>query len=159
MGGCDKTTPGLMMGAISPGLPAIFLPAGPDAARQLAGKILGSGSDAWKYWDERAPATSPTGVAGDGGGHRAQLRHLHDHGHGLDHDRDRRGAGPDAAGRVLDPGRRFQPSAHGAESGRRIVEMVWEDLKPAKHPHARTAFDNAHRRAMAWAARPTPSST
>ena len=36
MGGCDKTTPALLMGAISMNLPAIFMPAGPDAARQLA---------------------------------------------------------------------------------------------------------------------------
>ena len=53
MGGCDKTTPGLIMGAISMGLPAIFLPAGPMLRGNWAGRILGSGSDAWKYWDEK----------------------------------------------------------------------------------------------------------
>ncbi len=53
MGGCDKTTPGLLMGAISVGIPAIFLPAGPMLRGNVKGKILGSGSDAWKYWDER----------------------------------------------------------------------------------------------------------
>ncbi len=53
MGGCDKTTPGLLMGAISAGVPAIFLPAGPMLRGNYAGKPLGSGSDAWKYWDER----------------------------------------------------------------------------------------------------------
>ena len=53
MGGCDKTTPGLLMGAISMGLPAIFMPAGPMLRGNWKGKVLGSGSDAWKYWDER----------------------------------------------------------------------------------------------------------
>ena len=53
MGGCDKTTPALIMGAISAGLPAIFLPAGPMLRGSWHGRTLGSGSDAWKYWDER----------------------------------------------------------------------------------------------------------
>ena len=35
MGGCDKTTPGLLMGAISMNLPAIYPAGRPDAARQL----------------------------------------------------------------------------------------------------------------------------
>src|SRR3954465_2396968 len=53
MGGCDKTTPGLLMGATSAGLPMIFMPAGPMLRGNWKGKVLGSGSDAWKFWDER----------------------------------------------------------------------------------------------------------
>ncbi|BCH21593.1 L-arabinonate dehydratase [Mesorhizobium sp. L-8-3] len=53
MGGCDKTTPGLVMGAISAGVPMLYLPAGPMLRGNYAGKALGSGSDAWKFWDER----------------------------------------------------------------------------------------------------------
>src|SRR5512145_1627922 len=53
MGGCDKTTPGLILGATSAGVPAIFLPAGPMLRGNWHGKTLGSGSDTWKYWDER----------------------------------------------------------------------------------------------------------
>ncbi|MBV9078935.1 MAG: dihydroxy-acid dehydratase, partial [Methylobacteriaceae bacterium] len=52
MGGCDKTTPGLLLGATSAGVPAIFMPAGPMLRGNWHGKVLGSGSDAWKYWDE-----------------------------------------------------------------------------------------------------------
>ena len=52
MGGCDKTTPGLLMGAISMDLPAIFLPAGPMLRGNWNGRTLGSGSDTWKYWAE-----------------------------------------------------------------------------------------------------------
>src|SRR6186997_2246646 len=53
MGGCDKTTPALLMGATSAGLPAIYVPAGPMLRGNWQGKVLGSGSDVWKYWDER----------------------------------------------------------------------------------------------------------
>ncbi|GAA4436031.1 IlvD/Edd family dehydratase [Bremerella cremea] len=53
MGGCDKTVPALLMGAISADLPAIFLPAGPMLKARWKDQTLGSGSDAWKYWDER----------------------------------------------------------------------------------------------------------
>src|SRR6516162_2949469 len=53
MGGCDKTTPGLLLGATSMNLPAVYLPAGPMLRGNWKGKTLGSGSDAWKYWDER----------------------------------------------------------------------------------------------------------
>ena len=57
MGGCDKTTPALVMGAISAGLPMIFLPSGPMLRGHYKGEHLGSGSDAWKYWDERRAGT------------------------------------------------------------------------------------------------------
>src|SRR6201986_4609186 len=53
IGGCDKTTPGLLMGAFSMGLPCIYVPAGPMLRGNYQGRVLGSGSDAWKYWDER----------------------------------------------------------------------------------------------------------
>src|SRR5215217_9615670 len=53
MGGCDKTTPGLIMGAISMGIPAIYVPAGPMLRGNWQGKYLGSGSDVWKYWTEK----------------------------------------------------------------------------------------------------------
>ncbi|TWT34727.1 L-arabinonate dehydratase [Blastopirellula retiformator] len=53
MGGCDKTVPALLMGAISANRPAIFLPAGPMLRARWKDQTLGSGSDAWKYWDER----------------------------------------------------------------------------------------------------------
>src|SRR5215813_6638633 len=53
MGGCDKTTPALLLGATSAGLPSIFVPAGPMLRGNWHGQVLGSGSDAFKYWDER----------------------------------------------------------------------------------------------------------
>ncbi|HZC76211.1 MAG TPA: dihydroxy-acid dehydratase, partial [Ktedonobacterales bacterium] len=52
MGGCDKTTPALIMGATSMNLPAIYLPAGPMLTGHWRSQTLGSGSDTWKYWAE-----------------------------------------------------------------------------------------------------------
>ncbi|WP_330457069.1 L-arabinonate dehydratase [Streptomyces sp. NBC_00820] len=53
MGGCDKSTPALLMGAASAGLPAVFVPAGPMLPGHWRGETLGSGTDMWKYWDDR----------------------------------------------------------------------------------------------------------
>ena len=53
MGGCDKTTPAVLMGAISFNLPMIYMPAGAMLRGNFDGEILGSGTDVWKYWDLR----------------------------------------------------------------------------------------------------------
>ncbi len=109
MGGCDKTTPALLMGAASAGLPAIFVPAGlragrADAARQLPrrparqrhrpvevlGRLPGRG-------DRRLRAGRARGRD------RPLARALHDDGHRLDHDLGGRGARHDPARRRLHP--------------------------------------------------------
>ena len=114
LGGCDKTTPALIMGAISMGIPTIFVPAGPMLRGNWAGKQLGSGSDVWKYWDEKRAGNITRGRVGrDRERHRALVRHLHDHGHRRHHDGDRRSARPHAARRVVDSGARLQSPAHG----------------------------------------------
>ncbi|MGW0970224.1 L-arabinonate dehydratase [Streptomyces sp. NPDC002516] len=53
MGGCDKTTPALLMGAASVDLPTVFVPAGPMLPGHWRGEVLGSGTDMWKYWDDK----------------------------------------------------------------------------------------------------------
>ncbi|WP_392968755.1 L-arabinonate dehydratase [Streptomyces sp. LN245] len=53
MGGCDKTTPALLMGAASVDLPTVFVPAGPMLPGHWRDEVLGSGTDMWKYWDDR----------------------------------------------------------------------------------------------------------
>ena len=113
MGGCDKTTPGLIMGAISMGLPAIYMPAGPmlrgnwhgQYARLRLRRLEILGREARRQHHRRR-------LGRDRGRHRALVRHLHDDGHRRHHDGDRRGAGPGAARRVVDPGGRRQSSAH-----------------------------------------------
>jgi dihydroxy-acid dehydratase len=149
MGGCDKTTPGLLMGAISMGIPAIYVPAGPMLRGNWRGHTLGSGSDAWKYWDEKR-----AGRIGDkewdeieGGisrsfgtcmvmGTAATMMAI-----------------AEALGMTL-PGASSIPAVDAnhlrmcAAAGRRAVDMVWEDLTPQKILTP-AAFDNAIRVHMA----------
>jgi len=149
MGGCDKTTPGLVMGALSAGLPFVFLPAGPMLRGHWRGQVLGSGSDAFKYWDERragrlsdqAWAEMESGIARSHGtcmtmGTAATMTGI-----------------AEALGLTL-PGASSIPAADAghvrmsADCGRRIVEMVWEDLIPAR-VLSRASFHNAIACAMA----------
>src|ERR1700719_3154494 len=131
MGGCDKTTPALLMGAISMNLPAIYVPAGPMLRGNWRGEILGSGSDVMKYWaerragniDQQAWTQIEDGIARSAGtcmtmGTASTMTSL-----------------TEVLGFRL-PGARSIPAVDSNHpkmancSGRRIVEMVWEDLKP-----------------------------
>ena len=131
MGGCDKTTPGLIMGALSAGLPMIYLPAGPMLRGNYAGQQLGSGSDAWKYWDERrAGNISEKQWLGVESGIARSYGHCMTMGTASTMT-----AIADSMGLTL-PGASSIPAADAnhirmsSECGRRIVEMVWEDLTP-----------------------------
>lgn len=131
MGGCDKSTPGLVMGAITAGLPMIYLPAGPMLRGNYAGQVLGSGSDAWKYWDERrAGNISDAEWIGVQGGIARSAGTCMTMGTASTMT-----AIADAMGLTM-PGASSIPavdSGHqrmGADCGRRIVDMVWEDMTP-----------------------------
>jgi dihydroxy-acid dehydratase len=132
MGGCDKTTPATIMGAISMNLPAIFMPAGPMMRGHFGGRILGSGSDVWKYWAEKEAGNiteqqwndMEAGIARSAGtcmtmGTASTMTTI-----------------AEALGLTL-PGAASIPAADAAHPrmasicGRRIVEMIWEDLKPS----------------------------
>ncbi|NLC35466.1 MAG: dihydroxy-acid dehydratase [Alcaligenaceae bacterium] len=133
MGGCDKTTPGLIMGAITAGLPMIYLPAGPMLRGNYAGQQLGSGSDAWKYWDERRAGTiTARQWLGVEGGIARSYGHCMTMGTASTMT-----AIADAMGLCV-PGTSSIPAADAghirmaAACGRRIVEMVWEDLRPGQ---------------------------
>ena len=133
MGGCDKSTPGLTMGAISASVPFIFLPAGPMLRGNYAGRSLGSGSDAWKFWDERRAGTiSAEEWVGVEGGIARSYGHCMTMGTASTMT-----AIAEAMGLTL-PGATSIPAADAghkrmsASCGRRIVDMVWEDLTPDK---------------------------
>jgi dihydroxy-acid dehydratase len=49
LGGCDKTTPGQLMGAASVDLPTIVVSSGPMLNGKFRGKDIGSGTDVWKF--------------------------------------------------------------------------------------------------------------
>ncbi len=51
LGGCDKTTPGQLMGAASVNLPTIVVSSGPMLSGKYRGKDIGSGTDVWKFSD------------------------------------------------------------------------------------------------------------
>jgi len=131
MGGCDKTTPGLVMGALSAGIPMIYLPAGPMLRGNYAGQQLGSGSDAWKYWDERRAGTiSEKQWLGVEAGIARSYGHCMTMGTASTMT-----AIADSMGLTL-PGASSIPAPDAnhirmsSECGRRIVRMVWEDLTP-----------------------------
>ncbi len=143
MGGCDKTTPGTVMGGISMDLPMIFLPAGPMMRGHFGGTILGSGSDVWKYWAEKEAGNITTqqwndmeaGIARSAGtcmtmGTASTMTAI-----------------TEALGLSL-PGSASIPAADAdhprmaGACGRRIVEMIWEDLKPSDILDRRS-IDNA----------------
>ena len=143
MGGCDKTVPGLLMGAISADLPAIFLPAGPMLAGRHRNDRLGSGTDVWKYWAERQAGCLDAcvwrqleeGIARSAGtcmtmGTASTMA-----------------AVAETLGMTL-PGAASIPAVHSAHArmaaacGRRIVDMVWEGLRPSRILSP-ASFDNA----------------
>ncbi|MCG3752088.1 L-arabinonate dehydratase [Amycolatopsis sp. Poz14] len=133
MGGCDKTTPALLMGAASAGLPSIFVPAGPMLRGNWRGEVLGSGTDMWKYWDERR-----AGTIGDRELAELERGLARSPGHCMTMGT---ASTMTSAAEVLGltlPGAASIPavdSAHhrmAAASGARIVGMVWEDLTIAK---------------------------
>ncbi|WP_106375864.1 L-arabinonate dehydratase [Vreelandella songnenensis] len=132
LGGCDKTTPALLMGAISMDIPAIFCPAGPMLNGKWKGKTLGAGTHTRKYWDElrsgnitqeewvdlESRMTRSNGTCNTMGTASTMTSIV------------------DAMGLTL-PGASSIPAADAAhirmasECGSRIVEMIWEDLKPS----------------------------
>ena len=149
MGGCDKTTPGLLMGAISMNLPAIFFPAGPMLRGNWKGKPLGSGSDSWKYWDDLRE-----GKITQDDWREVEEGIARSHGHCMT-----MGTAStmtsiaEAMGFILPGGASIPaPDANhvrlATQSGRQIVDMAWEDLKPSDIL-SRESFENAIAAAMA----------
>jgi dihydroxy-acid dehydratase len=132
MGGCDKTTPALLMGAITMDLPAIFVPAGPMLRGNWRGNTLGSGSDVWKYWDEKR-----AGTIGECEWEEIEDGIARSPGHCMTMGTaSTMTAVAEVLGMTL-PGASSIPAADSSHprmassSGRRIVEMVWDDLKPS----------------------------
>lgn len=149
MGGCDKSTPALIMGAISAGLPFIYLPAGPMLRGNYAGKVLGSGTDAFKYWDERRAGTiGKEEWQGIEGGIARSYGHCMTMGTASTMTAIAEGLGLCLPGASSIPAPDANHQRMSAACGRRVVEMVWEDLKPGEII-TETAVKNATIVAMA----------
>jgi dihydroxy-acid dehydratase len=143
MGGCDKTTPGLLMGAFSMDLPAIYLPAGPMLRGNWNGRVLGSGTDTWKYAAElKAGKITQMEWKGIETGIARSAGHCMTMGTASTMT-----SAAEALGLTL-PGFSSTPavdSRHAQQSsltGKRVVDMVWEDLKPSDLLTV-ASFDNA----------------
>ncbi|MGF6595505.1 dihydroxy-acid dehydratase [Paraburkholderia sp. GAS448] len=132
MGGCDKTTPALLMGAISMNLPTIFLPAGPMLRGNWNGATLGSGSDTWKYWaDLRAGKITEEDWQGVEGGIARSPGHCMTMGTASTMTSAAEALGFTLPGFASIPAPDSRHAQMSAKTGMRIVEMVWEDLKPS----------------------------
>ena len=133
MGGCDKSTPALIMGAVSMGIPFIYLPAGPMLRGNYAGKTLGSGSDAFKFWDERRAGTiDKEEWQGIEGGIARSYGHCMTMGTASTMTAIAEGFGLCLPGASSIPAPDVNHQRMSAACGRRIVDMVWEDLTPDK---------------------------
>lgn len=133
MGGCDKTTPALVMGAISVGLPFVFLPAGPMLRGNYAGKYLGSGTDMFKYWDERRAGTiTQAEWQGMEAGIARSYGHCMTMGTASTMTAVAEGMGLCLPGASSIPAADMNHQRMSSQCGRRIVDMVWEDLTPDK---------------------------
>jgi dihydroxy-acid dehydratase len=143
MGGCDKTTPALVMGALSMNLPAIFLPAGPMLRGDFRGQYLGSGSDSWKYWAElRAGTISEQDWQDVEDGIARSPGHCMTMGTASTMTSAIEALGLTLPGAASIPAPDSRHAQMASLTGKRIVEMVWEDLKPLDIATA-AAFDNA----------------
>jgi dihydroxy-acid dehydratase len=131
MGGCDKTTPALLMGAISMNLPAIFMPAGPMLRGNWGGATLGSGSDTWKYWAElRAGNISEKDWQEIEQGIARSPGHCMTMGTASTMTSAAEAMGFTLPGAASIPAPDSRHAAMATLTGKRAVDMVWEDLKP-----------------------------
>src|SRR5438552_367917 len=131
MAGCDKTTPALLMGAISMNRPAIFMPAGPMLRGNWRDQPLGSGSDVWKYWAEkRAGKVSDEQWAELEDGIARSPGHCMTMGTASTMTSAAEALGFTLPGAVAIPAADSRHARMAADTGRRIVDMVWVDLKP-----------------------------
>ena len=143
MGGCDKTTPALVMGAISMDLPAIFMPAGPMLRGDYKGEFLGSGSDTWKYWAElRAGNLSEDDWQEVEDGIARSPGHCMTMGTASTMTSAVEVLGLTLAGASSIPAPDSRHAQMATLTGKHIVEMVWDDLKPSDLLTA-ASFDNA----------------
>ncbi|WP_066367133.1 IlvD/Edd family dehydratase [Herbidospora mongoliensis] len=145
LSGCDKTTPGLLMGASSVDLPSIMVTGGPMLNGKFRGQDVGSGTHVWKF-----EAEIKAGRMSVEDGYMAEGCMARSNGHCMTMGTASTMAClAEALGMQL-PGSATWPAVDARrfevaqEAGKRIVAMVEEDLKPSQIM-TRAAFENAIR--------------
>ena len=132
LGGCDKTTPALLMGAITMNLPTLFVPAGPMLRGDYKGGVIGSGSDTWKYWAElRAGNITEDDWQEVEDGIARSPGHCMTMGTASTMTSATEVLGFTLAGASSIPAPDSRHAQMATLSGKRIVDMVWDDLRPA----------------------------
>jgi L-arabonate dehydrase len=141
--GCDKTTPSTLMGAASVDLPTLIVPGGPMLNGKFQGKDIGSGTHVWKFADDRK-----TGSMSEEDYLFAESCMSRSAGHCMTMGTaSTMACMVESLGLTL-PGAAAIPAVDSRKkvlaqlSGRRIVEMVKENLR-LSHILTRQAFENA----------------
>ncbi|MEZ5351019.1 MAG: IlvD/Edd family dehydratase [Bryobacteraceae bacterium] len=141
--GCDKTTPAQLMGAASADIPAIMVPGGPMLSGQYRGSEIGSGTDMRKLFDKyRAGEMTDEGLC------EVEACSARSHGHCMvmgtasTMTSIAEALGMTLTGCASVPAPDSRRLAMAEQSGRRIVDMVWEDLRPSQIM-TREAIENA----------------
>lgn len=146
---CDKTVPGLLMGAASANIPTIQLNAGPKKVGVFKGQRLGSGTDLWKFWDDlRIGKITNEEWEEIGKGLSCGFGSCNTMGSASTINGILEVLGMMPLGLSTMPVDDPQRFALSREAGKRIVEMVTEDLKPS-NIMTLDAFRNAIKVCMA----------
>jgi L-arabonate dehydrase len=147
--GCDKTTPAQLMGAASADVPALMVPGGPMLRGMWRGSEVGSGTDVRRFWEEvRAGRMTEEewceveSCVSRSAGHCTVM------GTASTMASVAEALGMTLTGAALIPAVDARRYAQAEESGRRIVSMVNEDLRPSRVMTAE-ALENAIRALMA----------
>ena len=147
--GCDKTTPAQLMGAASADLPAIVVTGGPMLRGMWRDKEIGSGTDVWHYWDElRAGRITEEDWCEMESCMSRSAGHCMVMGTASTMTSIAEALGMTLPGCASIPAADSRRQEIAQRSGGRIVEMVYEDLKPSKIMTSE-AIENAIRVDMA----------
>ena len=145
LGGCDKTTPGLLMGAASVDLPAIMVTGGPQLNGKFRGQDVGSGTHLWKFESELAAGRMTPAECHVAEGCMARSAgHCMTMGTASTMACVAEALGMQLSGSATWPAVDARRYEIAQEAGRRIVAMVDEDLRPSRIM-TREAFENAIR--------------
>ena len=143
--GCDKTTPAQLMGAASADLPAIQVCAGPKTAGRWRGMEVGSGTDLWRYWDQyRAGQIDEADWQAIEAAYSCSIGTCNTMGTASTMTVLSEALGMMLPGSATIPANDTRRLASAEASGRRAVELVRENLRPAQIM-TRPAFENALR--------------
>jgi len=141
--GCDKTTPALLMGAASTNLPAIALSGGPMLNGDYLGRCVGSGTVIWESRKQlsRGEITTEQFMA-QAAGSAPSAGHCNTMGTALSMNCLAEALGMMLPGCASIPAPYRERAQMAYHTGKRIVDMVWEDLTPEKIL-TKAAFENA----------------